>query len=451
MKIIFFLFLEFITLNVFCQGIGIKFQQGSFEEVKAAAAKQGKPIFLDVYTTWCGPCKKMTKEVFSIDEVGSYFNKHFVNYKVDAEKGEGIAIARQYKVSAYPTMLFLDVEGNIKHSMRGYRPYEPFLDEAKKVIDPSHKPELADRYMNDKAFRRLLDEERKQKIKLLQTLKLHADLDSLHNIYNNGNRKIDFLADYILSREKYKVTDPKVVNTYFEAKGKKKTVGLNHLAVQSLKLEYAYDPLFDQIANEAFERKNNSATVDPFNLLVIQNQIKKAFNTSWESAMTNKDTTAISSLMDKQNQYLQLTDLSNEEKEQEKVNAKLLFYRSTGMARPYHTTAQPIIHQLFKSSDKADSIHLIEFSSRIADLLSGYEKLNLDKSEWEVLLKQSKKNLEVYKHPDTYAPVLLMYHRLGMNNEAMTWLREGMIYGKKEKLDTQKLFKLFSRIKKSQG
>lgn len=46
-------------------------------------------VFMDCYTSWCGPCKMMAQEVFSREDVGQFMNTRFVNVKLDMEKGEG--------------------------------------------------------------------------------------------------------------------------------------------------------------------------------------------------------------------------------------------------------------------------------------------------------------------------------------------------------------------------
>ena len=51
----------------------------SFEEALQKAKQENKLIFVDLYTTWCGPCKKMAAETFPQQAVGDYFNKNFVN------------------------------------------------------------------------------------------------------------------------------------------------------------------------------------------------------------------------------------------------------------------------------------------------------------------------------------------------------------------------------------
>jgi thioredoxin-related protein len=90
----------------------IRFLHKNIESVLAEAKSLNKPVFLDAYTTWCGPCKQMAKDVFTVDRVAQYFNQTFVNTKVDMERGEGLTLRAKYKIVAYPTFLLLDSEGN---------------------------------------------------------------------------------------------------------------------------------------------------------------------------------------------------------------------------------------------------------------------------------------------------------------------------------------------------
>ena len=82
-------------------------------EVIDASILQEKLVFLDVYTDWCMPCKMMDEDVFSDQQIGDFFNEHFISYKVNAEKGKGPQIAELYQVPGYPTLLFLDHKGRV--------------------------------------------------------------------------------------------------------------------------------------------------------------------------------------------------------------------------------------------------------------------------------------------------------------------------------------------------
>jgi len=62
----------------------------SWEEAVIANKKKPKKIFVDVYTDWCGWCKKMDKSTFQDEKVIKYLNKHFYAVKLDAEQKEDI-------------------------------------------------------------------------------------------------------------------------------------------------------------------------------------------------------------------------------------------------------------------------------------------------------------------------------------------------------------------------
>lgn len=98
----------FLVLHLNTVAQGIQFQNGSWKDIVALAKKENKLIFMDIFTEWCGPCKKMSSEIFTLKDVGDYYNKNFINYKIDAEKGEGLILAQQYNVQAYPTLIFIN-------------------------------------------------------------------------------------------------------------------------------------------------------------------------------------------------------------------------------------------------------------------------------------------------------------------------------------------------------
>lgn len=94
--------------SVQAQGIKFESSETTFGQAVEKALKSKKYIFMDCYTTWCGPCKWLAANVFPNDTVGAYFNQHFVSVKMDMEKGEGPRLAKQYQITAYPTLLFID-------------------------------------------------------------------------------------------------------------------------------------------------------------------------------------------------------------------------------------------------------------------------------------------------------------------------------------------------------
>ncbi|GAB4032158.1 thioredoxin family protein [Spirosoma jeollabukense] len=123
---------------------GITFFTGSWKDVLAEAKRQNKPIYVDVYTTWCPPCKRMAIEAFPNSKIGAKFNVHFINYQLDAEKGEGIGIAKRYVVSSYPTALYIAPNGALIHRAVGYTGINGMLDQANKMLEtPQLRPTVA--------------------------------------------------------------------------------------------------------------------------------------------------------------------------------------------------------------------------------------------------------------------------------------------------------------------
>lgn len=117
----------------------VHFEHTTWKEVLAKAAQENKPIYLDAYASWCGPCKWMVKHVFTDSAVADFYNTHFINVQVDMEKGEGPALAEQYGVKAYPTMLYLDGKGNILHRTCGSAEAKDFIAAGNTALDPKFR------------------------------------------------------------------------------------------------------------------------------------------------------------------------------------------------------------------------------------------------------------------------------------------------------------------------
>lgn len=106
---------------------GIMFETGTLNEALEKAKRENKALFVDCYTSWCGPCQMMSKRVFPQKQVGDFINSSFVSIKINMEKGEGVELAKRWKISSYPTYLILNAQGEIVYSSKGYITAEAFI------------------------------------------------------------------------------------------------------------------------------------------------------------------------------------------------------------------------------------------------------------------------------------------------------------------------------------
>lgn len=97
------------------------FLEGSWQEVSERAVRENKLVIVDVYTEWCGPCKRLDKVTWKHEKVRNYLSNQVVGFKVDAEKGEGVAFSEKYGVSGYPCLLIVDPkDGKVISRWVGY-------------------------------------------------------------------------------------------------------------------------------------------------------------------------------------------------------------------------------------------------------------------------------------------------------------------------------------------
>jgi len=116
----------------------------SMNEALAAQKKEPKKIFMDVYTTWCGPCKMLDRDTFSNKDVIDFINKNYYAVKFNAEGTEEITFedftytnpnyqkdrkgrntthffADALKLTGYPSLVFFGEDGSLIQALPGYR------------------------------------------------------------------------------------------------------------------------------------------------------------------------------------------------------------------------------------------------------------------------------------------------------------------------------------------
>jgi thioredoxin-related protein len=104
----------------------------TFDKALALAGKSKKIVIIDFYTTWCMPCKEMDNVTWKASEVQDWLRQNSVALKIDAEKQ--LALAKRYKINAYPTILFLKPNGEEIDRIIGFRPPRRFLVMAKDYL-----------------------------------------------------------------------------------------------------------------------------------------------------------------------------------------------------------------------------------------------------------------------------------------------------------------------------
>ena len=125
---------SFLIVSLSLSAQGVVFTKGSFEEIISLAKKEGKNIFVDAYTTWCVPCKKMATQTFPDSKVGDFFNKNFVSIKLDAENESTHGFFSKYKADAFPTFFWLNSDGELMDKQVGYMEPDKLLEVTKSAL-----------------------------------------------------------------------------------------------------------------------------------------------------------------------------------------------------------------------------------------------------------------------------------------------------------------------------
>ncbi len=148
---------------MFAQGINFEPDGTTLAAAAAKAKKENKLVFVDCYTQWCGPCKKMSRDIFPDAKVGQYMNPRFVNLKIDMEAKYAEGLSKEWQVTAYPTFIIFNADGKEIGRFMGGSDADGFIHrvEEKSAVD--------------------------------------AAANSLEERWNNGERNDAFLKEYLAS------------------------------------------------------------------------------------------------------------------------------------------------------------------------------------------------------------------------------------------------------------
>ncbi len=138
----------FATLTMMAQGIAFEPDGTTLEQASEKAKKENKLIFLDCYTSWCGPCKKMARDVFPQEQVGAYMNPKFVSIQIDMESEYGAPLAKKLQIQAYPTFVIFNAYAQEIGRFLGGSEAEEFIKSVEEKSKDNSSAELQARWQN---------------------------------------------------------------------------------------------------------------------------------------------------------------------------------------------------------------------------------------------------------------------------------------------------------------
>jgi thioredoxin-related protein len=159
------------------------------EAMQKKASDQMLMLFVDVYATWCGPCKMMDQQVYTDPAVADYMNTHFVNVRLDGESEYGMQYVTEQQLEGYPTMYVFSDEGERISNILGFKPAEELVASLKTTLEG---------YQSVKKYRALHAQ---------GNLEAEAFADYIAVVRKMGNpEQADLLADEYMEE----VMDPKL-------------------------------------------------------------------------------------------------------------------------------------------------------------------------------------------------------------------------------------------------
>ncbi|WP_374755149.1 thioredoxin family protein [Arcicella aurantiaca] len=420
------------STQVFSQGI--IFRQDDWQNVLMQAKAQKKLIFVDIYTTWCGPCKEMDKKTFTESSVGDKFNARFINYKVDAEKGFGINLAKRYNVTSYPTCLFVDATENLMYKQEGLLRAPDLLKEADMVLNnqANAKPRWA--------LEKLYNEGRRDS----EFLSEFIAVNSLYTIDNTN-----LVEEYVKSLTPIQYSSDKtlriIVNNGFKIDGKAFELLLKFREKAESLFEGGVEKVnraFSQSINEVFDvalKTKNQAMFDKAlaaNLKALPNTAdrvndknKLAFYLAMKDV--NKFSEAAEQYLDQYVMFVQVESIRKQDLwEYEKImqNYKLGIRDSVG--------AGAALYQNLKKNAKYTMARLT--ANELNEVVKAFYDQVDDKAKLKKAVEWAKRSLELVETPDSYHSYAQLMLKLGDKQMALDIEQKAYDVALREKLDTQK-------------
>jgi thiol-disulfide isomerase/thioredoxin len=387
-QLLFSLVIFSLVSQNYVQAQGMQFFEGNWAQLKAEAKKQHKAIFVDCYTSWCGPCKMMATKVFPEKTVGDFYNPSFVNYSLDMEKGEGPQIAKEFNVRFYPTLLYFNTEGELMHRTAGARPADMFVNEGKTALDP------------------------------------HENLVGCIKRFNAGERDTAFLMQLlIMVRNVDDKVQEQAMSAFWKAVPESElTSGYNWLRFKELdnninSPQFKYIEAHKAVFIEKFGEDEVNKTLFEKAAYCIQH----AAEIKDETLMKQSKAVLDSSHIDEIVKFAAL--------------GEMMYYKSTGEIKTFGKLARKYVDKYAKNN--ADELNNIAFeaATNVED-----KDLLRDALKWS---EESVKINKAYANMDTYAHILF---KLGKKKEAEAAATEALDLARKENADAKSSRELLLKI-----
>jgi thiol-disulfide isomerase/thioredoxin len=371
---------------------GIAFFEGTFKDAQAKAVKEKKLLFLDCFASWCGPCKWMASHVFTNDTVADFFNKNFICFAQDMEKGEGLDLAKTYSVKNYPTYLWLDANGKQIQRSVGSTTAENFISIAGNAMNPQ------------------------------------KNLAYLKEQYVADNRQPDFLLMYARALSAaYDMSYQTIADDYFRAVPKEELA-----SKENWKILLEFTPninsfIFDYI----------SKTPEKFDFAYGKDSVRHVLDDlslrSIDFAAQQKDSLLFRKAVTR------LRRSSSKEVLTKDAIAELGYFKSMKDWIHYSSFAHNYVPMYLMNDAKQLNAVSWTYFQRVDD------KAKLEEAErW---IAQSVKLEDEYYNTDTYANLL---HKMGKNKEALEMTKHSIELAKKANEDYSSTKELLDEIQKVQ-
>lgn len=387
------LFFFFLLFQFSTNAQGIQWQTGSFESILNKAKSQKKLIYVDIYTTWCAPCKQMDAEVFTNANVGNFFNDNFINYKIDGEKGEGKDLVDYFELESYPTSIFIDGDWNVIQKLEGFRPAERLLESAEKMKERG---------------------------------KISDSDDDLEQAYMKGRRDAAFLLEYIKVRQLQKMNNSMILDEYI---GKITLGQLKSESTLRLITENAF-----QLRGRTFEYLMSRKT-EP----IIERKIRGIILQNLTKAGNQKDEKLLTEVLATNGRLSKTFAEANEWNTEAKMNYFIL----TNQSDKFFTTADFFMDTYVLKKDLTAFENLPELREIYTQKLRKASKFVVENYKEREKLEKAviwiKKTLEIEEKSNNNEIYSRLLFTLGNRIEAIRLMDRALALAKQEKLESSRL------------